>query len=108
MNRLEIKVKDQFEKVYPAIALLKDQLKSPTGAELSLYQRVEKIEVENETILPSTELLFESQKSNRIYRIVGGYQIRSRIKNSVTTLCSHGVVFLYVFYVGNRRGSVVF
>ncbi|MCF3127220.1 hypothetical protein [Acinetobacter soli] len=71
MNRLEIKVKDQFEKVYPAIALLKDQLKSPTGAELSLYQRVEKIEVENETILPSTELLFESQESNRIYRIVG-------------------------------------
>ena len=39
MNRLEIKVKDQFEKVYPAIALLKDQLKSPTGAELSVSRK---------------------------------------------------------------------
>ena len=63
MNRLEIKVKDQFEKVYPAIALLKDQLKSPTGAELSLYQRVEKIEVENETILPRQSYSLKAKRA---------------------------------------------
>ena len=66
----EIMVKDQYDKVYVAIATMKAQEFTPEGQPLSLYQRVEKIEVEDETILPSTELLFESQDSNRIYKIV--------------------------------------
>ncbi|WP_130804382.1 hypothetical protein [Acinetobacter ihumii] len=70
METREIMVKDQFDQTYTAVATMKAQQLTPEGQPLSLYQRVEKIEVENESILPSTELLFESQHSNRIYKIV--------------------------------------
>ncbi|MBJ9985542.1 hypothetical protein IAE19_08805 [Acinetobacter sp. S40] len=70
MTTLEIKVKDQFDQLYDAKATIKEQQNTPEGEPLSLYQRVEKIEVDEEIILPSTELLFESQNSNRIYKIV--------------------------------------
>ncbi len=71
MNIIQVKVKDQFDKTYLAKARLNEQLKSTSGADLSLYQRVQEIQVEDEILLPSTELLFESQETNRIYRIIG-------------------------------------
>lgn len=71
MNVIQVRVKDQFDKTYLAKARLNEQLKSTSGADLSLYQRVQEIQVEDEILLPSTELLFESQETNRIYRIIG-------------------------------------
>ena len=37
---------------------------------LKLSQRIEHIIVDNEIILPTTELLFESEKNENIYRVV--------------------------------------
>ncbi|WP_120430945.1 hypothetical protein [Acinetobacter baylyi] len=71
MNVIQVRVKDQFDKTYLAKARLNEQLKSTSGADLSLYQRAQEIQVEDEILLPSTELLFESQETNRIYRIIG-------------------------------------
>ena len=46
-------------------------MRSPSGYEpLKLSQRIEHIIVDNEVILPTTELLFESEQNENIYRVI--------------------------------------
>jgi hypothetical protein len=67
---IEIKVKDQYSEIHEVQAFLR---KIPQQAELnqlSIFQRIEHIVVKGETIRPSIELLFESQHSDSIYRVI--------------------------------------
>lgn len=64
---IDIKVKDQFSQVYDAQALVRNPSEEDSRA---LFHRIEHIIVAGEIILPSIELLFESQKSDSIYRLL--------------------------------------
>lgn len=64
---IDIKVKDQFSQVYNAQALVRNPAEEDSRA---LFHRIEHIVVEGEIILPSIELLFESQKSDSIYKLL--------------------------------------
>ncbi len=70
MDIVDIKIKDQFEKIYDAKAQLKKNLVEHGNESLKLSQRIEHIIVENEIILPTTELLFESEQNEKIYRVI--------------------------------------
>lgn len=65
---IEIKVKDQHSQIHCVKAQLKS---SPDIQTLELFKRIEHIVVDGEVILPSIELLFESQQTENIYRVVG-------------------------------------
>ena len=67
---IEVKVKDQFSKVYEVHALLRDLPENAESNKLSIFQRIEHIVVDGEMIQPSIELLFESRNSDSIYRII--------------------------------------
>ncbi|MGN8006467.1 hypothetical protein ACTJJH_00560 [Acinetobacter sp. 22301] len=68
MDIIDIKIKDQFDKIHDAKAQLKKNLVE--NESLKLSQRIEHIIVDNEIILPTTELLFESEQNENIYRVV--------------------------------------
>jgi len=73
MNEMiEVKVKDQFSKIYEVYALLRaiPENENAESNQLSIFQRIEHIVINGEIILPSIELLFESCNSDSIYRIV--------------------------------------
>lgn len=70
MDIVDIKIKDQFEKIYDAKAQLKKNLVEHDNEHLKLSQRIEHIIVDNEIILPTTELLFESEQNEKIYRVI--------------------------------------
>ena len=71
MNELiDVKIKDQYNQIWEVKACLRKCPKDSNTEKLALPQRVEHIVVDNEIILPSIELLFESQKSSNIYRII--------------------------------------
>lgn len=70
MDIVDIKIKDQFEKIYDAKAQLKKNLVEHDNEPLKLSQRIEHIIVDNEIILPTTELLFESEQNEKIYRVI--------------------------------------
>ena len=67
---IDIKVKDQFSKVIEVKAMLRSFAEHNTHHAAELVKKIEHIVVDGETILPSIELLFESQKSSNIYRVV--------------------------------------
>lgn len=67
---IDIKVKDQFSKVIEAKALLRSFAEQHQHDPIDLVKKIEHIVVDGETILPSIELLFESQKSSNIYKVV--------------------------------------
>nr|WP_218945935.1 hypothetical protein [Acinetobacter sp. YH18001] len=67
---IDIKVKDQFSKVIEAKALLRSFVEQHQHDPIDLVKKIEHIVVDGETILPSIELLFESQKSSNIYKVV--------------------------------------
>ncbi|MCL6233603.1 MULTISPECIES: hypothetical protein [Acinetobacter] len=64
---IDIKVKDQFSQVYEAQALVRNPSEEDSRA---LFHRIEHIIIAGEIILPSIELLFESQKSDSIYKLL--------------------------------------
>ncbi|USP41741.1 hypothetical protein [Acinetobacter sp. XS-4] len=70
MDIIDIKIKDQFDQIHDAKAQLKKNLVEHENESLKLSQRIEHIIVDNEIILPTTELLFESGKNENIYRVV--------------------------------------
>ena len=61
---IDIQVQDQFNQILPAKALLR------RSADSQSVQHIEHIVVQNEVILPSIELLFESQHSSNIYQVL--------------------------------------
>jgi hypothetical protein len=67
---IDIKVKDQFSKVIEAKAMLRSLAEHNNHQALDLVKKIEHIVVDGEIILPSIELLFESQESSNIYRVV--------------------------------------
>jgi len=67
---IDIKVKDQFSQVIEAKAMLRSFAEHNIHHAAELVKKIEHIVVDGETILPSIELLFESQKSSNIYRVV--------------------------------------
>ena len=62
---IDIKVKNQFSQILDAKALLRLRPES-----LAVFNRIEHIVIDGEVILPSIELLFESQNSSSIYKVV--------------------------------------
>lgn len=64
-NMIDIKVKNQFSEILDAKALLRS---APDSNRVS--NRIEHIVVDGEVILPSIELLFESQHSSSIYKVI--------------------------------------
>ena len=70
MEIVDIKIKDQFDQIHDAKAQLKQNLVEHENEILKLSQRIEYIIVDNEIILPTTELLFESEQNENIYRVV--------------------------------------
>ena len=73
MNEMiEVKVKDQFSKIYEVYALLRaiPENENAESNQLSIFQRIEHIIIQGEIIRPSIELLFESRNSDSIYRII--------------------------------------
>lgn len=64
-NMIDIKVKNQFSQIIDAKALLR-----ATPETQAVSKRIEHIVVDGEVILPSIELLFESQNSSSIYKVV--------------------------------------
>ncbi|CAM4107850.1 hypothetical protein [Acinetobacter pragensis] len=64
-NMIDIKVKNQFSQIVDAKALLRS---APENQDVS--KRIEHIVVDGEVILPSIELLFESQNSSSIYKVI--------------------------------------
>ena len=67
---IDIKVKVQFSQVTEAKAMLRSFAEHNIHHAAELVKKIEHIVVDGETILPSIELLFESQKSSNIYRVV--------------------------------------
>ena len=67
---IELKVKDQFSNTHEALALLRDIPEHAEASNLSIFQRIEHIVVNGETIQPSIELLFESRHTDSIYRVI--------------------------------------
>jgi hypothetical protein len=67
---IDIKVKDQFSQVIEAKAMLRSLAEHNNHQTLDLVKKIEHIVVDGEIILPSIELLFESQESSNIYRVV--------------------------------------
>jgi len=67
---IDIKVKDQFSKVIEVKAMLRSFAEHNNDQVVDLVKKIEHIVVDGETILPSIELLFESQQSSNIYRVV--------------------------------------
>lgn len=70
MDFIDIKIKDQFDQIHDAKAQLKKNLVEHENESLKLSQRIEYIIVDNEVILPTTELLFESEQNEKIYRVI--------------------------------------
>lgn len=64
-NMIDIKVKNQFSEILDAKAVLRSASDSN-----NVSSRIEHIVVEGEVILPSIELLFESQNSSSIYKVI--------------------------------------
>ncbi|WP_374665986.1 hypothetical protein [Acinetobacter sp.] len=64
-NMIDIKVKNQFSEILDAKAVLRSASDSN-----NVFSRIEHIVVEGEVILPSIELLFESQNSSSIYKVI--------------------------------------
>lgn len=64
---IDIQVQDQFNQIIPAKALLR---RSADSQSVQHIEHIEHIVVENEVILPSIELLFESQHSSNIYQVL--------------------------------------
>ena len=62
MNKLDINVKDQFGKCYAVEATLDNPNKT--------HERIKYITVENELLRPNFEMLFESSKNGKIYKIL--------------------------------------
>lgn len=71
MKMIDVRVKDQFNHIYDVKAVLRSAPDDCPAQNHPLFQRIEHIVVNNEVILPSIELLFESQNSANIYRIIG-------------------------------------
>ena len=67
---ITVKVKDQYSNELHATAWLNQLQESEDSGSLSLFQKIDHIVVEGETILPSIELLFESKESDNIYRVI--------------------------------------
>lgn len=67
---IDIKVKDQYSQVIDAKAVLSAFLEQDQKAETDLTKYIEHIVVDGEIIQPSIEMLFESQHSSNIYKIV--------------------------------------
>ncbi|KCX17825.1 hypothetical protein [Acinetobacter sp. 1264765] len=65
MDIIDIKIKDQFDKIHDAKAQLKKNLVEHENESLKLSQRIEHIIVDNEIILPT-----ESEQNENIYRVV--------------------------------------
>lgn len=70
MKTLLIRVKDQFDKIHDATAFLNPFTHQHSNAKKSLVQRIHFIEVKGERILPSIELLFQSIRSSKIYKVL--------------------------------------
>ncbi|MFA3516949.1 hypothetical protein KWE67_12575 [Acinetobacter baumannii] len=70
MDIIDIKIKDQFDQIHDAKAQLKKNLVEHENESLKLSQRIEYIIVDNEVILPTTELLFEREQNEKIYRVI--------------------------------------
>ena len=67
---IDIKVKDQYSQVIDAKAVLSAFLEQDQKTETDLTNYIEHIVVDGEIIQPSIEMLFESQHSSNIYKIV--------------------------------------
>lgn len=67
---IDVKVKDQCNKILSVKAALRDYPENSRTEQLTLPQRIAHIVVDGEIILPSIELLYESQQTSHIYKIV--------------------------------------
>ena len=67
---IDIKVTNQYSHILEAKALLRNFDQAQNIQNNELLRNIEHIVVDGEIILPSIELLFESQHSENIYRLV--------------------------------------
>lgn len=67
---IDVTVQDQRNQMHCVKALLRNYPQNSKTEQLALHQRIEHIVVDGEVILPSIELLYESQETNQIYKIV--------------------------------------
>lgn len=67
---IDVKVKDQRNQILSVKAVLRDYPTNSRTEQLDLNQRIAHIIVDGETILPSIELLYQSQQTSNIYKIV--------------------------------------
>ena len=67
---IDIKVKDQFSQIINAKAVLPQDTEHDSLEMQKLLQKIEHVVIGDEIILPSIELLFESQHFPSIYRVV--------------------------------------
>ena len=67
---IDVTVQDQCNKILSVKAALRDYPENSLTEQLELSQRIAHIVVGDEVILPSIELLYESQQTSHIYKIV--------------------------------------
>ncbi|AXY57248.1 hypothetical protein CDG60_12145 [Acinetobacter chinensis] len=67
---IQVKISDQYNNIQDVQALLRKIPENSNAEEWSLFQKIEHIIVDGEIILPSIELLFESTKTDSIYKVV--------------------------------------
>lgn len=67
---IDVQVQDQWNKILSVKAALRKCPKHSKAEHFSLDQRIAHIVVDGEVILPSIELLYESQNTTQIYQIV--------------------------------------
>ena len=68
MDIVDIKIKDQFNNIREGKAFIKRLFAQQPH--LQLCQKVEHIVVDDEILMPSTELLFASPHTSHIYKII--------------------------------------
>ncbi|AXY56805.1 hypothetical protein CDG60_09645 [Acinetobacter chinensis] len=66
MNKLELNIQDQFGEQYVVEATLDDVITN----EAKTHDRIKHISVEGEIIRPNFEMLFESNETGKIYKIL--------------------------------------
>jgi hypothetical protein len=69
-NMIDIKIKDQSNRIHEVKALLRNCPEKSVAQQLKLEQRIEHIIVDGEIIRPSIELLYESQNTAHIYKVL--------------------------------------
>lgn len=67
MDKVKVKITDQFDREYIATAVLNKL----DDKNISIFRQIDHIVIDDEIILPNIDLFYESQVGGKIYKVDG-------------------------------------